>query len=165
MINFLKLTTVMILCLCSCSLPRAERDELSVKAKLIYLEPFPFASPLNHHGIDYKQAGWIQRVDTGDSLAVFFGADLTGGEDASKVISMNYVYDFFLRRQRKPASPQDTIDWVETDSMLAVIDSDSVMILADSVSGPRLLEQSNRVKADTYWRVVQIDVANSDESP
>jgi hypothetical protein len=129
----------------SCSL-----NKITVIAKIIYIEPFPFATSLSGDlALENKQAAWVKVINSNDSLAVLFDGNLAKGEDISKKLILNNNYKFKLRKYygfRQTNQIQTTKK--QTDSLSTFIDS-----LPDF----HLIDSTKEVRTDEYWLIESME--------
>ncbi len=120
-------------------------DELTrrtIKGTLLYVEPFPFQARYTTELADvYMQAAWIQEAQTGDSLAVLFNFDVTGGRDVAALLLDDMPYTFAVDPDPYEASESEVS---EADRLTGV---STIVIPA-----------AQRVRAAQYWLVTRISI-------
>ena len=123
-------------------------DRMTVRATVIYIEPFPFATQLGHQAAEYKQAAWIKRLGVLDSLAILFDYRTSAGDDIQKKISVGKTYEFTLIRHEM--SPAGT-------SAGNVSPSDSIGKTLRSSPTKALVDNHMLVKAKQFWMVLKYE--------
>lgn len=134
------LFVTLLVCGCtSTNLPDEVRRN-DVKGTLLYVEPFPFQSRYTQELAEvYMQAAWVRESASGDSLAVLFAFDVTGGRDVASILVGDMTYTFT----------------VDPDSYEA---SESEVSEADRLSGVStiVIPATQRVRAAEYWLVTRV---------
>ena len=125
----------------STNLPDQPRRSI-VKGTLIYVEPFPFQARYTSELADvYMQAAWVRQTASGDSLAVLFSFDVTGGRDVASILVEDMPYTFTVDPDSYEASESEVS---ESDRLTGV---STIVIPA-----------GQRVRAAEYWLVTRVSI-------
>ncbi len=119
-------------------------DEIIVRARVTYIEPFPFAVPLQGDAaIAYAQPAWIRLTKSVDSMAVLFGYRISRGDDITKKILIGKTYEFKLIKY------QSALPVIQGEEKI-----DSVNEWIMKLPNINLIDSSKCVKAKEYWIVL-----------
>lgn len=138
---------------------------LQIDAKIVYIEPFPFATELSGDlNFYFKQPAWIKILDSNDSIAVLFGENICMGGDVSKKVEIDKTYKFFLKRY--PPKKSDYKEgktgnsFIDSLPMHSVIDSSNMVISGEYLNSLPLhsiIDSSKMVISEQYWEVLNME--------
>ena len=120
-------------------------DKISIKGEIVKIEPFPFATQLGGDlMINYKQAAWLKPINSGDSLAILFDYEISHGQDISKILTINKIYQFKLQ---KFGANEINNEYSE---------SQHEKVFVDSLQDYKLIEDKAKIKSNQFWLVKEI---------
>lgn len=128
-------------------------EQILVTGRLVYFEPFPFASPLGHHAADYKQKAALVPDGTEDTLVVLFDYSITRGVDAGELFSVGKRYEFVISEYNIEQASSDNYRRAGREQ---VPDSGRV----SSLPIVTLVDSTRLIRSAKYWLVSKVEKTN-----
>jgi hypothetical protein len=122
-------------------------DQSTLKARMTYIELFPFITSLGHQAMGYKQAAWIKTPDTCDSLVILFDRTTSGDDIFEKKITIDKIYQFTVK-------PWELTQIHGQKKLTSKPDSSTNIIL--SLPIVPLVDSNRIVKSQTFWIEVRV---------